>query len=276
MMKNVPHYSYFRTTLANLAGIDLLDGKFVDKEEAYRQLKETTGQDFGFNVVGWKAWLIRNAWIPHDNLPVNAFQLSCLRREPIERLLANLEFAIAPDDTFIGRNAAVTRLKEITGQDFGYDAQQWRYWLQKTNYPHRADILWHPSILTEYVLSRLKAAGWTPDRRDSIERWVDELRRVGLTVSSTALRILENYGGLTAGIYFDPTYAETEVVHYWEGELGIKLSPIGEDGPGTILLAEDGRVFEARDSACFSLELHSRTPWRMHSSEIEGIWNIAR
>ncbi len=39
---------------------------FMPRKEAYRQLKESTGQDFGFDVGRWKTWLLENGYIADD------------------------------------------------------------------------------------------------------------------------------------------------------------------------------------------------------------------
>jgi hypothetical protein len=53
-----------RVLLVNLAGFrfpfDDISGKprYIDKDEAYKHLKEITGQDFGFNTEAWREWFI--------------------------------------------------------------------------------------------------------------------------------------------------------------------------------------------------------------------------
>jgi hypothetical protein len=49
----------------------------------------------------------------------------------LEGLLLNLEQKIqAGRREYLDRSAAYERLKAITGQDFGYDSQQWRNWIK--------------------------------------------------------------------------------------------------------------------------------------------------
>lgn len=52
---------------------------------------------------------------------------------PLELLLVNLENDISPEYVFlyVGKEAALRRLREETGQDFGYDTQAWRRWLEE-------------------------------------------------------------------------------------------------------------------------------------------------
>jgi hypothetical protein len=51
---------------------------------------------------------------------------------PEEWLLANLKQEL-PDnhEAYLPRYAAYRKLKEWTGQDFGYDANAWEKWLKK-------------------------------------------------------------------------------------------------------------------------------------------------
>jgi hypothetical protein len=55
---------------------------------------------------------------------------------PVERLLINLETDVSPEYLFlhVDKEVALRRLKEITGQDFEYDAQRWRAWLTEHGY----------------------------------------------------------------------------------------------------------------------------------------------
>ena len=57
--------------------------------------------------------------------------------DPVELLLLNLEGAFDPSYVFlyIDREVALGGLRERTGQDFGYDSNRWRQWLQDNNYP---------------------------------------------------------------------------------------------------------------------------------------------
>jgi hypothetical protein len=138
------HRNYYEILLMNIVGKESSTWDwFMPRKEAYRELKESTGQDFGFAVGKWKAWLVENGRIPHDRSPLTAHQWNSLI-EPIERLLVNLELDVDPADVFlfVSKDVAVERLKEITGQDFGYDARQWRQWLQNSNYPRYGGGSW--------------------------------------------------------------------------------------------------------------------------------------
>jgi hypothetical protein len=52
--------------------------------------------------------------------------------QPLELLLANLHGEISPEYVFlyIPKDAALAALREVTGQDFGFDAPRWREWLE--------------------------------------------------------------------------------------------------------------------------------------------------
>jgi len=51
---------------------------------------------------------------------------------PTQRLFENLKQAIPPNAMpYMKREDAYNRLKELTGQDFGYDHDQWENWLIK-------------------------------------------------------------------------------------------------------------------------------------------------
>jgi aminopeptidase C len=51
----------FQGLLMNL-GQEIEEDRFeyLTKEEAYRQLKQLTGQDFGYDVKKWKQWIKEN------------------------------------------------------------------------------------------------------------------------------------------------------------------------------------------------------------------------
>jgi hypothetical protein len=136
--------NYYEILLANLVGRESPEWEwFMPRKEAYQALKDSTGQDFGFDCSRWKAWLVQNGRIPHDKSPLTAHQWNSLI-EPLERLLVNLELEIDPDDVFLymEKDAAVQELKRITGQDFGCDARQWRQWLQDTSHARHGRGSW--------------------------------------------------------------------------------------------------------------------------------------
>ena len=125
--------NYYEILLMNLAGKESPEWEwFKLRKEAYVELKESTGQDFGFDVGRWKAWLVANGQIPHDKSPLDAHQWNNVVLTPIERVLVNLEMEVDPGDVFLymSKDEAVEKLKQITGQDFGYDARRWRQWLE--------------------------------------------------------------------------------------------------------------------------------------------------
>lgn len=87
------------------------------KEAALRELREATGQDFGYDAVRWRLWLeehdlVRKANIPEEMLKIleDDFPAGYLRREGCFE-------------------NARRRLIAWTGQDFGTDPKKWRRWL---------------------------------------------------------------------------------------------------------------------------------------------------
>jgi hypothetical protein len=87
---------------------------YLSKEEAREALKERTEQDFGFDADKWKVWL-------KENMPF---------RDAFEGILVALATEHLPEDSFaMPREVAYKRLKNETGQDFGYDVEKWREWL---------------------------------------------------------------------------------------------------------------------------------------------------
>ena len=57
------------------------------------------------------------------------------RIRPIEGLLLNLDQKIAPGRReYLDREAAYQTLKAMTGQDFGYNTQQWRQWMRSSKF----------------------------------------------------------------------------------------------------------------------------------------------
>jgi hypothetical protein len=108
--------------------------------------------------------------------------------------------------------------------------------------------------MNKKALRALKRSGWSPDRRVSIQYWIDELTSEGFTIHPEAVTVLQNYGSLriethVGTLTFDPLFAsgEFDMVQYWETRLAKKLSPIGEAEAAMILLADDGLVFGSRD-----------------------------
>jgi hypothetical protein len=64
--------------------------------------------------------------------------------DPVERLLLNLEEEIDPSYIFlyVNKDSAFKQLKLLTGQDFGYDARQWRQWLETNHHPRFGGGSW--------------------------------------------------------------------------------------------------------------------------------------
>jgi hypothetical protein len=129
-------------------------------------------------------------------------------------------------------------------------------------------------MFSNEVRSALEAAGWTPSRKVSTERWVCQLTSEGFTMLPEAIALLESFGGLTvrplrtpAQVYtpetirFDPILSasgEWDRVDYWQEQLHTRLSPIADVAGAMLLLAEDGRAFSSwgsllwLDGSCFA------------------------
>ena len=56
-----------------------------------------------------------------------------MRHTPIERLLKNLNEEIPPyaRREYLTREVAYEKLKAMTGQDFGLDAERWEEWVRE-------------------------------------------------------------------------------------------------------------------------------------------------
>jgi hypothetical protein len=91
---------------------------YVPKATALKMLKDQTGQDFGEDAKRWRQWLEGAGLIPIMNIPAEMLKI--------------LEDDFPPDYVrgLGDREAAVKRLREWTGQDFGFDALRWREWLE--------------------------------------------------------------------------------------------------------------------------------------------------
>lgn len=93
------------------------------------------------------------------------------------------------------------------------------------------------------ILTPMKAAGWFPGRRVSIEHWVSALEAEGLQAFSAARAYLETFGGLSfisipsksrsfnpGTTRLDPVLAaagEGDRIQDWESEHDVKLFPVG-------------------------------------------------
>ncbi len=54
------------------------------------------------------------------------------RITPVEGFLLNLQQKIEKGRReYLPRDAAYEKLKDLTGEDFGYDAEEWRTWIKK-------------------------------------------------------------------------------------------------------------------------------------------------
>src|SRR5262249_12121164 len=88
---------------------------WMDKETAYEELKKLTGQDFGYDEKRWEEWGFRNQMFIFP--PPFLKYLSNLRRESAEGSLY-----------YVPKEEAYQKLKEFSGQDFGYDDRLWEQW----------------------------------------------------------------------------------------------------------------------------------------------------
>ena len=96
--------------------------------------------------------------------------------------------------------------------------------------------------MTEELLRMLEQSGWSPNRRVPVEQWTIPYMSAGFSFSADALRILENYGGLTVGGFFfnplDSPDADLETLGYWEDWLETTLSPIASmSGGGLVFMS---------------------------------------
>ena len=99
----------------------------MPKETALRLLVEKTGQDFGYDAKRWRLWLEENALVPKRNIPKEMLQV--------------LENDFPPGYIRCEEHveAAIRRLREWTGQDFGPNPKAWREWLETQGVVHGAD-----------------------------------------------------------------------------------------------------------------------------------------
>ena len=94
----------------------------IGKSAAYRILKYGSGEDFGYNVAEWQNWVDAN-----PNTFVNS------SHPTVEYWLDNLvgifaAFDLDDDPNYMTEAQAYEKLKDYTGQDFGYDEDKWRLW----------------------------------------------------------------------------------------------------------------------------------------------------
>jgi hypothetical protein len=92
---------------------------YVPRATALQLLKDLTGQDFGYNAKRWREWLEGAGLIPKRNIPAEMLRI-------LEDDFPPGYMRCSEGD----RVMAVKRLREWTGQDFGFDAKRWRQWLE--------------------------------------------------------------------------------------------------------------------------------------------------
>src|SRR5262249_32743289 len=88
---------------------------YLPKATAYEELKKLTGQDFGYDDMLWEEWGFKNEMF--TNPPRFLKYLCNLRQEVPEQSLY-----------FLPREEAYAKLKQFSGQDFGYDDKLWEQW----------------------------------------------------------------------------------------------------------------------------------------------------
>jgi hypothetical protein len=119
-------------------------------------------------------------------------------------------------------------------------------------------------VFSDIVVFILEKSGWARNRKLPTSQWVAQLASEGFSMLPDAVKVLESFGGLEIvpqktvadtflkGVPLLSAAGEFERVDCWQRRLNIKLSPIGEDSKGgMILLAEDGRAFICSDSELF-------------------------
>jgi hypothetical protein len=109
----------FEILLANLKQTipyDALD--YLSIERTCEILKRRTGADFGYNVEQWRHYLRQNF---------------TRYGKPKAHLLENLVVILENEDESQQQNReqAYNQLKTLTRQDFGYESQKWRIWLER-------------------------------------------------------------------------------------------------------------------------------------------------
>ncbi len=58
-----------------------------------------------------------------------------------EGFLLNLEEKIGKGRReYLNRDAAYEKLKDLTGEDFGYDAEKWRMWIKEHGLPRQRKV----------------------------------------------------------------------------------------------------------------------------------------
>ncbi|MCI0641406.1 MAG: hypothetical protein L0Y72_08705 [Gemmataceae bacterium] len=94
----------------------------VPKDAALKQLEELTGQAFGYDAKRWRCWLEERAMVPKRNIP--AAMLKVLEDD------CPAGYVRSED----GKARALLRLRDWTGQDFGFGATKWRVWLEANGF----------------------------------------------------------------------------------------------------------------------------------------------
>ncbi|MES2462052.1 MAG: hypothetical protein V4671_15820 [Armatimonadota bacterium] len=136
--------------LLNLSGFyeDMEDGEFEEhftgQYTAYKMLTLGTGQDFGYDVEKWKAWLAAN---PNGLKPVPPSKVEIwLKNVEQSKALAEAQsFLIGRDirtlPDYMPKEEALQNLRDFTGLDFGHDGEKWRDWFVE-NRPN--ELLYFP------------------------------------------------------------------------------------------------------------------------------------
>ncbi|MEL6407516.1 MAG: hypothetical protein AAFR81_24300 [Chloroflexota bacterium] len=104
-----------------------------DKEYAYNKLKKISGQDFGYDAQAWREWFKSPEGRQHMRKPLKKSSLDLSKllnyTRTREKMLLNLEGKFDKEyPIYQDKASALDKLKDLSGQDFGYDAQAWREW----------------------------------------------------------------------------------------------------------------------------------------------------
>ena len=111
------------------------------KEEAYDELKQITGQDFGYDAVAWRRWFkgksLKEAMPGLDQHAEGFFDTykHKVRDQTLVDLFKDdLRGGVMSVALHATKEQALEELKHRTGQDFGYDANAWQRWLNENKH----------------------------------------------------------------------------------------------------------------------------------------------